>query len=137
MAPSTIRKIFVNLAVKDLNRSKEFFSRLGFEFNAQFSNEQGACMVISEHAYVMLLVEPFFQSFTKKGICDATKQTEAINALSCSSRAEVQAITKKALAAGGQPAQPPQDHGFMYGESFYDVDGHHWEVFWMDPAHVQ
>lgn len=137
MAAKPNRKIFVNLAVKDLNRSKEFFTRLGFEFNPQFTSEQGACMVISEDAYVMLLVEPFFQSFTQKGICDATKQTEAINALSCSSRAEVEAIVKTALGAGGTPAQPPQDHGFMYSESFYDVDGHHWEVVWMDPAHVQ
>jgi predicted lactoylglutathione lyase len=137
MSTQPTRKIFVNLAVKDLNRSKEFFTRLGFEFNPQLSNEQGACMVISEDAYVMLLVEPFFQSFTQKGICDATKQSEVINALSCSSRAEVQDLTKKALAAGGKPAQPPQDHGFMYSESFYDVDGHHWEVVWMDPSTVQ
>jgi uncharacterized protein len=137
MAAKPNRKIFVNLAVKDLNRSKEFFTRLGFEFNPQFTSEQGACMVISEDAYVMLLVEPFFQSFTQKGICDATKQTEAINALSCSSRAEVESIAKTALGAGGTPAQPPQDHGFMYSESFYDVDGHHWELVWMDPAQVQ
>jgi predicted lactoylglutathione lyase len=131
------RKIFVNLAVKDMNRSKAFFTSLGFEFNPQFTNDQGACMVISEDAYVMLLVEPFFQSFTQKGLSDATKQTEVINALSCSSRAEVQEMTQKALAAGGTPAQPPQDHGFMYSESFYDVDGHHWEVVWMDPSQVQ
>jgi uncharacterized protein len=137
MASNTPRKIFVNLPVKDLNRSKEFFSKLGFEFNPQFTNEQGACMVISGDAYVMLLVEPFFQTFTQKALCDAATQTEAINALSCSSRADVDAITKQALASGGKPAQPPQDHGFMYSQSFYDIDGHHWEVFWMDPAHVQ
>jgi uncharacterized protein len=131
------RKIFVNLAVKDLTRSKEFFTKLGFEFNPQFTNDQGACMVISEEAYVMLLVEPFFQTFTQKAICDATKQTEAINGLSCSSRAEVDELTKRALAAGGTPCQPPQDYGFMYSQSFYDVDGHHWEVIWMDPAHVE
>jgi uncharacterized protein len=134
MAAQASRKIFVNLPVKDLNRSKEFFSKLGFEFNPRFTNDQAACMVVSDDAYVMLLVEPFFQTFTKKGICDATKQTEAINALSCSTRAEVDEITKQALAAGGKPAQPPQDHGFMYGQSFHDVDGHHWEVLWMDPA---
>lgn len=131
------RKIFVNLAVKDMNRSKQFFTQLGFEFNPQFTNDQGACMVISDDAFVMLLVEPFFQTFTKKGLCDATQQTEAINALSCTSRAEVDALTQKALAAGGSPCQPPQDYGFMYSQSFYDPDGHHWEVVWMDPAQVQ
>lgn len=135
--PKNPRKIFVNLAVKDLNRSKEFFSKLGFEFNPQFTNEEGACMVISDDAYVMLLVEPFFQTFTKKGICDATRQTEAINGLSCSSRAEADAMFEKALAAGGSPCQPPQDHGFMYSQSFYDIDGHHWEVIWVDAAQVQ
>jgi predicted lactoylglutathione lyase len=131
------RKIFVNLAVKDLNRSKAFFTKLGFEFNPQFTNDQGACMVISEGAYVMLLVEPFFQTFTQKALCDATKQTEAINGLSCSSRAEVDSLYERALAAGGTPCQAPQDYGFMYSRSFYDVDGHHWEVIWMDPSQVR
>lgn len=137
MATKTPRSIFVNLPVRDLDRTKEFFAELGFEFNAQFTNEQAACMIISEHAFVMLLVEPFFKSFTEKSVCDATEQTEAINALSCSSRAEVDEITKKALAAGAKPAQPPQDHGFMYSQSFYDLDGHHWEFVWMDPAAIQ
>ncbi len=131
------RKIFVNLAVKDLNRSKEFFTKLGFEFNPQFTNDQGACMVISEEAYVMLLVEPFFQTFTQKALCDATKQTEAINGLSCSSRAEVDSLSERALAAGGSACHSPQDYGFMYSRSFYDVDGHHWEVIWMDPGQVR
>jgi predicted lactoylglutathione lyase len=137
MTTKTARKIFVNLPVKNLNRSKEFFSKLGFEFNPQFSNEQAACMVISENAFVMLLVESFFTTFTAKGICDAAKQTEVINALSCSSRAEVDEIAKRALTSGGKPAQPPQDHGFMYSQSFYDVDDHHWELVWMDPAQIQ
>jgi predicted lactoylglutathione lyase len=131
------RKIFINLAVKDLNRSKEFFTQLGFEFNPQFTNDQAACMVISEDAYVMLLVEPFFQTFTQKAICDAAQRTEAINGLSCSSRAEVDSLYERALAAGGGACQPPQDYGFMYSRSFYDVDGHHWEVIWMDPAQVR
>lgn len=132
----TTRKLFTNLPVRDLNRSKAFFTQLGFEFNPQFTNEQGACMVISDHAFVMLLVESFFQTFTTKGICDTGKQTEAINALSCASRAEVDAIYQKAIAAGGKPAMPAQDHGFMYNVSFYDLDGHHWEFLWMDPAAV-
>lgn len=131
------RKIFVNLAVKDMSRSKAFFTQLGFEFNPQFTNDQGACMVVSEDAYVMLLVEPFFQTFTRKAICDATQHTEAINGLSCASRAEVDSLYERAIAAGGSACQPPQDHGFMYGRSFYDPDGHHWEVIWMDPAHVR
>ncbi|HTV18246.1 MAG TPA: VOC family protein [Polyangiaceae bacterium] len=130
------RKIFVNLAVKNMARSKEFFTKLGFEFNPQFTNDQGACMVISDDAFVMLLVEPFFQTFTQKSLCDATKQTEAINALSASSRADVDDLTQKALAAGGTLCQAPQDMGFMYSQSFYDLDGHHWEVVWMDPAAV-
>jgi uncharacterized protein len=137
MASKPTRSIFVNLPVRDLDRTKQFFAQLGFEFNAQFTNEQAACMIISEHAFVMLLVEPFFKTFTEKGICDATKQTEAINALSCASRAEVEEVAKKAFAAGATPAQPPQDHGFMYSQSFYDLDGHHWEVLWMDPAAIQ
>jgi predicted lactoylglutathione lyase len=131
------RKIFVNLAVRDLNRSKAFFTQLGFEFNPQFTNEQGACMVISEDAYVMLLVEPFFQTFTQKTICDARQHTEAINALSCTSRAEVDSLYEGAVAAGGSPCQPPQDYGFMYSRSFYDIDGHHWEVIWMEPAQIR
>ena len=137
MAISNTRKIFVNLAVKDLNRSKAFFTELGFEFNSQFTNDQGACMVISEDAYVMLLVEPFFQTFTQKAICDATKQTEAINGLSCGSRGEVDSLFARAIAAGGSPCQAARDYGFMCSRSFYDPDGHHWEVFWMDPAVVQ
>jgi predicted lactoylglutathione lyase len=132
-----IRKIFVNLAVEDLNRSKEFFTKLGFEFDPQFTNDQAACMVISEQAYVMLLVEPFFQTFTQKTICDATKQTEAINGLSCASRAEVDSLFDKALAAGGSACSSSQDYGFMYSRSFFDPDGHHWEVIWMDPAQLR
>jgi predicted lactoylglutathione lyase len=131
------RKIFVNLAVKDLNRSKQFFTQLGFEFNPQFSNEQGACMVISEDAYVMLLVEPFFQTFTQKALCDARQHTEVINAISSASRAEVDSLCERAIAAGGSPCQPPQDYGFMYSRSFYDIDGHHWEVVWMEPAQTR
>jgi predicted lactoylglutathione lyase len=130
------RKIFVNLPVKDLERSRAFFSALGFSFNPQFSNEQGACMVISEDIFTMLLVEPFFQTFIKKPISDAKKATEVLVCLSCDSRAEVDALVKKALAAGGTAPNAPQDHGFMYAHGFEDLDGHVWELVWMDPAAV-
>ncbi len=128
------RKMFVNLAVHDLKRSMEFFSKLGLEFDPRFTDDKAACMVISEEAYVMLLMEPFFKGFTKREICNTSEQTEALLALSCGSRAEVDAMVKRAIAAGGEHAMEPQDHGFMYGWSFYDLDGHHWEVLWMDES---
>lgn len=131
------RKIFVNLSVKNLKNSMQFFSHLGFEFNAQFTDDNAACMVISDEAFVMLLSEPFFKTFTRRELCDTSTHTEGLFALSCESRAEVDAIVKKALAAGGKPAMDAQDQGFMYGHSFYDLDGHHWEVLWMDPAAIQ
>jgi uncharacterized protein len=128
------RKIFVNLPIKQMERSQAFFRALGFSFNPQFTNEQGACMVIAEDIYAMLLVEPFFQGFTKKPVFDAKKGTEVIVCLSCESRAEVDDLVRKALAAGGTAPNPPQDHGFMYGHGFEDPDGHVWELTWMDPA---
>ena len=137
MARTTSRKIFVNLAVRDLQKSMDFFTALGFEFNKQFTNEQGACMVISDDAYVMLLSEPFFKTFTTQAVCDTSKSTEGLFALSCESKAEVNDIVRKAIAAGGRPAMESQDRGFMYGWSFYDLDGHHWEVLWMDPSFIQ
>jgi len=131
------RQIFVNLPIKNMERSKAFFSALGFSFNPQFTNEQGACMVIADGSiYVMLLVEPFFQTFTKKPIADATQSTEVLLCLSCASRAEVDDLVKKALAAGGKAPNPVQDHGFMYGHGFEDLDGHIWEVMWMNPDAV-
>ena len=131
------RKIFVNLAVRDLQKSMEFFSTLGFTFNRQFTDDKAACMVISDEAFVMLLSEPFFKSFTRREQCDTSRSTEALMALSCESRAEVDEIVRKAIDAGGKHAMDPQDHGFMYGWSFYDLDGHHWEVLWMDPNAIQ
>jgi predicted lactoylglutathione lyase len=131
------RKIFVNLAVRDLEKSKEFFSALGFGFNAQFTDDKAACMIISDEAFVMLLAEPFFQGFTKRELCDTSRANEALLALSCESRAEVDQIVRKAIDAGGSHAMDPMDQGFMYGWSFYDLDGHHWEVLWMDPKAVQ
>jgi len=131
------RKIFVNLPVSNLDRSVEFFSKLGFRFNQQFTNENATCMIVSEEAYVMLLVNSFFQTFTQRRIADTATFTEGIFALSADSREEVDAIMKTALANGGSKALDPKDHGFMYQCSFYDPDGHHWEVFWMDPAAMQ
>ena len=129
------RMMFVNLAIQDMARSQAFYRALGFEFNPQFTNEQGACMVVEpDHSYVMLLVKPFFQTFTKKQVVDAREATEVLVALSCASRAEVDALVDKALAAGGRLAREPQDHGFMYSQAFEDPDGHVWEPFWMDPA---
>src|SRR5438093_11417397 len=133
MSANHSRKIFVNLPVRDLKKSMDFFSSLGFEFNRQFTDEKAACMVVSSEAFVMLLSEPFFRTFTKRQLCDTTSHTEGLFALSCDSRTEVDDLVKKAIAAGGKHAMAPQDHGFMYGWSFYDIDGHHWEVLWMDP----
>jgi predicted lactoylglutathione lyase len=126
------RKMFVNLPVRDLPRSVEFFTRLGFTFNPQFTDESATCMIVSEEAFVMLLVEPRFRDFTDRQICDTATRTEGIFAISAESRAEVDQMVDTALAAGGKVAQPPQDHGFMYLRSFYDLDGHHWEVVHMD-----
>ncbi len=128
------RKIFVNLPVKDLNKSKGFFARLGFTFNPQFTDETATCMIVSEEAFVMLLVESRFKDFTKKELCDPATHTEAILAVSAESPEQVDELVYKALAAGGQPANEPMDHGFMYGSSFQDLDGHLWEVIWMDPG---
>jgi len=128
------REIFVNLPIRNMERSKAFFSALGFTFNPQFTNDQGACMVIADgSSYAMLLVEPFFQTFTKKPVADAAKSTEVLICLSCTSRAEVDDLVKKAIAAGGSAPNAPQDHGFMYGHGFQDPDGHLWELMYMDP----
>ncbi|MBC8071929.1 MAG: VOC family protein [Deltaproteobacteria bacterium] len=131
------RKIFVNLSVRDLERSKAFFTALGFDFNKQFTDDSTACMIVSAEAYVMLLLEARFRDFTRKAICDTATHTEGLFALSCESRAEVDRLVEIAVANGGSHAADKQDHGFMYAWSFYDVDGHHWEVVWMDPATVQ
>ncbi|RZL01793.1 MAG: glyoxalase/bleomycin resistance/extradiol dioxygenase family protein [Rubrivivax sp.] len=127
------RQIFINLPVRDLDKTKAFFSQLGFSFNQQFTNEQAACMVISEdHSYVMLLVEDFFKTFIKKTLADARQSTEVLLCLSCDSRAEVDAFVAKAIAAGGKASKEAKDHGFMYEHGFEDLDGHLWEVMHMD-----
>jgi uncharacterized protein len=128
------QQIFVNLPIKNMERSKAFFASLGYSFNPQFTNDQGACMVVSDSIYVMLLVEPFFQTFTKKAIADARKTTEVLLCLSCESRAAVDEMVRKALAAGGTAPNPSQDHGFMYSHGFEDLDGHVWELAYMDPT---
>ena len=133
MSESSSRKVFVNLAVRDLKRAKAFFATLGFSFDPRFTDEKAACMVVNPEAYVMLLSEPFFKTFTRRNVCDTRTHTEGLFALSCESRAEVDELVGRAVAAGGGHAMDPIDHGFMYGWSFYDPDGHHWEVFWMDP----
>lgn len=128
------KQIFVNLPVKDLPRSKEFFAALGYTFNPQFTNDQGACMVISENIYAMLLTEEFFKTFIDRPISSAHESAQVINCLSCESREEVDATVAKALAAGGTVPREPQDMGFMYGHGFADLDGHLWELAFMDPA---
>ena len=126
------KQIYVNLAIKDMARSQAFFKALGFSFNPQFSNDQGACMVVGDNIFVMLLVEPFFKTFiSDKSIVDARLNAEALVCLSCDSRAEVDALVKKAVAAGGKTPNAPQDHGFMYGHGFEDLDGHIWELMHM------
>jgi hypothetical protein len=131
------QQIYVNLPVRDLERSKAFFAKLGYGFNPQYTNEQAACMVVSEdHIYVMLLVESFFQTFTKKPVADATKSTEVLVCLSCESRQQVDDLVAKALAAGGSAPNPKQDLGFMYSHGFEDLDGHGWELVYMDPNAV-
>ncbi len=128
------RQIFVNLPIRDLARSKAFFVALGWHFNPQFSNDQGACLVISDTIHAMLLTEPFFRTFTKLPVADANQTTEVLLALSCESRAEVDEMVAKAVAAGARTPNQPQDHGFMYQHGFADLDGHQWELFWMDES---
>lgn len=127
-------QIFVNLPVKDLDRSIKFFTALGFTFNLQFTDETATCMIVSENIFVMLLTHEKFQTFTPKPICDATKATEVLVCLSLASRAEVEAMVAKAVAAGGKTYNEPQDHGFMYAHGFADLDGHIWELVYMEPG---
>jgi predicted lactoylglutathione lyase len=134
MPANRSRKLFVNLPVRDLARSVEFFTKLGFTFDPRFTDDKATCMILSEEAYVMLLVEARFKDFTKKQLCDTRTHTEGLFAFAVGSRAEVDEMVKTAIAAGGTHAADKMDYGFMYGWSFYDLDGHHWEVFYMDPT---
>jgi predicted lactoylglutathione lyase len=126
------RQIFVNLPVKDLNETVDFFTKLGFAFNPQFTDENATCMIVNNDIFVMLLVEKFFKTFTKKELCDTTKDTEVIVALSTESREKVDQMINKVIEAGGKEHRKPQDHGWMYGRSFEDINGHLWEVIYMD-----
>jgi len=126
------RSIFVNLPVSDVAASKAFFGGLGFEFDPKFSDATTACMILSEHAWVMLLEKDRFTDFTTKPTADANASTEAILAVSAESREGVDTFADAALGAGATPAKEPMELGFMYGRSFHDLDGHHWEVMWMD-----
>ena len=129
-------KIFVNLPVKNLDRSVDFFTKLGFSFNAEFTDETATCMVVSEDIFVMLLTEAKFKEFTPNAICDATKSTEVLVCLSSESREEVDKMISKAVAAGGTTYNEPQDYGFMYSHGFQDLDGHIWETMFMEPSAV-
>ncbi|WP_027190979.1 VOC family protein [Fundidesulfovibrio putealis] len=125
-------QIFVNLPVKDLDKSKEFFTKLGFTYNPQFTDENAACLILGENIYAMLLTEPFFGNFTKKSISNAKETTEVLIAIDADSRKGVDEMIQNALAAGGSTYMDPMDFGWMYGHSFADLDGHQWEVLYMD-----
>lgn len=125
-------QIFVNLPVKDLDRSVDFFGKLGYTFDPRFTDANATCMRIGQHIYAMLLVEPFFQTFTDKALVDAGKATEVIVAISVDSRAAVDELVDKAVAAGARSPKPAQDHGFMYQRGYEDLDGHLWEILHSD-----
>jgi len=130
-------KIFVNLPVKNLKKSMDFYGALGYKFNPQFTDDTAACMVISDDIYTMLLTEAKFKEFTPKVICDATKCTEVLVCLSLESRDAVADMVQKAVGAGGSVYAEPKDYGFMYQHGFQDPDGHLWELVHMDPAAMQ
>lgn len=129
-------KIFVNLPVGNLDRSMRFFETLGFTFDPRFTDDTAACMVIAEDIYAMLLTERKFKEFTRKNIADATTTTEVLTCLSTETKQKVDEIVDKAVKAGATEARGPMDHGFMYGRSFDDLDGHIWEIIWMDPNFI-
>jgi uncharacterized protein len=126
-------QIFVNLPVKDLKQAIAFFTKLGFQFNPQFTDETATCMIVSENIFVMLLTHEKFKTFTPNAICDAKKSTEVLTCLSVESRANVDEMVREAVAAGGTTYNEPQDHGFMYAHGFQDLDGHIWELVYMEP----
>lgn len=129
-------QIFVNLPVKNLKQSIEFFTQLGFQFNPQFTDETATCMIVSDNIFVMLLTHEKFKTFTPNAICDATKSTEVLLCLSAESREAVDDRIRKAISAGGTTYNEPQDHGFMYGHGFQDLNGHIWELVYMEPSAI-
>jgi predicted lactoylglutathione lyase len=124
-------QIFVNLPVKDLKRSVDFFTRLGYTFNPQFTDDNATCMILGDNLFVMLLVEKFFRSFTSKGITDTSQTTEVLTCVSCDSRQQVDDLVARARAAGASVPRQVQDHGFMYSHGYEDLDGHTWELVHM------
>ena len=126
-------QIFVNLPVKELKRSVDFFSKLGYKFDPKFTDENATCMIVGDNIFVMLLEEDFFKTFTNKTVSDATKSTEVLVCLSCESRGDVDEMVKKAVTAGGTTPMKQQDYGFMYQHGYQDLDGHMWELMYMDP----
>ena len=131
------RLLFLNLPVADIAASRAFFATLGFEFNEKFCDEGAACMVVSDQAFVMLLQRDRFADFVTKPVADATEATALTACISAESREEVDSLFAAAEAAGAGPVKEPQDYGFMYQRSFHDLDGHHWEIAWMDPVAVE
>lgn len=128
------KQIFVNLPVADLDKSVAFFTALGFSFNPQFTDHKATCMIVGENIHVMLLVRDYFEGFCSKPVADARQTTEVLIALNCDSRADVEQMVAKAVAAGGSAPRAAQDHGFMFQHGFDDLDGHAWEVFYMEPG---
>jgi len=131
------KKVFINLPVKDLDKSVAFFTKLGYTFNPQFTDQNATCMIISDTIYAMLLVEPFFKTFTLTEIPDSVKTNECTICLSVDDKKEVDEMVAKAKAAGATIPRDKQDHGFMYSHGFRDLDGHLWEHMWMDPAAIK
>jgi len=129
-------KIFLNLPVKDLEKSIQFFTQLGFSFNPKFTNDQGTCMIIGDKSFAMLLTEEFYKTFTNKAICDASKSSEVLISISVESREKADDIIAKVLKAGGSEYMEAKDYGWMYQRSFLDLDNHHWEVFFMDESQM-
>jgi len=128
------KQIFVNLPVRDLDKSTAFFKNLGYKFDPRFTDKNAACMIVSENVFVMLLVEGFFKTFTKKALCDATKATEVLVCLALNSRGAVNEMVAKAVAGGGTTPNASNEHGFMYEHGFQDLDGHLWELVYMEAA---
>lgn len=132
-----ISNIFINLPVKDLDKSMAFFKAIGFSFNPQFTDKTAACLVMNDDIYAMLLTHNKVKEFTNKPIADAHKTLEVLTALAVESKTKVNELADRAIKAGGTEAYSPKDYGFMFARSFEDPDGHIWEVFWMDPTRVQ
>jgi uncharacterized protein len=127
-------QMFVNLPVKDLKRSVDFFTKLGYSFNPQFTDENATCMILGDNLFAMLLTEPFFKSFNDKEITDAHKANEVLTCMACDSREQIDQLVAKARAAGARVPRQPQDHGFMYAHGYEDLDGHTWELVHMTGA---